>query len=77
MPIYEYACQACGSEFEDIVSATAPNPACPKCKSPDTKKLMSRCRTRSGGADAPPVGATSGGGSSCAGCSGGSCATCH
>ncbi|HCR13387.1 MAG TPA: zinc ribbon domain-containing protein, partial [Solidesulfovibrio sp.] len=50
MPIYEYICEKCGAQFEDIVSASATTcPPCPKCASGDTKKLMSTCRTRTGG----------------------------
>lgn len=43
MPIYEFECKKCGNVFEEIVprvsNATLP---CPKCKSGDTEKLMSR-----------------------------------
>ena len=30
MPIYEYACQACGHEFEHLVRGSE-KPACPSC----------------------------------------------
>ena len=79
MPIYEYVCQKCGAQFEEIMSSSATEcPPCPKCASGDTQKLMSACRSRTGGG---PTGArtasapSSGGG--CAGCSGGNCASCH
>ena len=80
MPIFEYKCDDCGEEFEEIVlgSGEAEIP-CPKCKSVNTAKLMSRCRHKSGGA-APDLGmapeAPSGGGSGCAGCTGGDCSSC-
>ncbi len=77
MPIYEYVCGDCGAQFEEILSPSAPAPACPKCKSANTKKLMSCCRYSSGNADAGAAKTTarsSGGG--CAGCSGGNCASC-
>ena len=32
MPIYEYACPACGKNFEHLArSHSAPTPPCPKC----------------------------------------------
>ncbi|HEX9580664.1 MAG TPA: zinc ribbon domain-containing protein [Gemmatimonadales bacterium] len=40
MPIYEYACQACGHEFEILVRGQV-TPACPSCKSQNLKRLWS------------------------------------
>lgn len=42
MPIYEYHCNACGTEFETLVlpHQSAP-PACPRCQSADLEKLLS------------------------------------
>ena len=42
MPIFEYACKACGKEFEALVLPTTDAPACPACKSADLEKLISR-----------------------------------
>ena len=42
MPIFEYACKKCGKEFEALVLKTTPAPSCPKCKSVDLEKLISR-----------------------------------
>ncbi len=40
MPIYEYACQDCGREFEVLVrSGTAPE--CPQCQSATLEKKLS------------------------------------
>lgn len=40
MPIFEYACRACGNEFETLVRASSPAPQCPACHgSALTKKL--------------------------------------
>lgn len=78
MPIFEYVCDKCGKEFEELVFGDA-TPPCPKCASTKTRKLMSRCRHTSGGGGgeyAPSTPSSSGGRSGCAGCSGGSCATC-
>ena len=42
MPIFEYACKACGKEFETLVRAQDPAPACPACKSAELEKLISK-----------------------------------
>ena len=80
MPIFEYRCQDCGGDFEEIVFRDDESVPCPKCGSVKTGKLMSCCRHKTaGGGDGGGVETPSSGGSSssCAGCSGGSCATCH
>ena len=78
MPIYEYICEKCGAQFEDIVSASATTcPPCPKCASGDTKKLMSTCRTRTGGGQTGAAVRAPSSGGGCAGCAGGNCASCH
>jgi len=78
MPIYEYHCEKCGCDFEELVFGGA-SPACPKCSSQKTQKLMSASRHSAGhnpgGYQGNCVPATGGGG--CAGCAGGSCSTCH
>ncbi len=84
MPIFEYRCEACGKEFEELVFGNQDVP-CPACGSTQTGKLMSRCRFKNGGGRdslgeaSDPSSGSSGvsSGSSCAGCSGGNCATCH
>ncbi len=81
MPIFEYQCNACGDEFEELVFDRDECPPCPKCGSEETGKLMSAVRSRTGGgapesageAEAPAAAASSG----CAGCSGGDCSSCH
>ncbi len=40
MPIYEFACRACGETFEAIVRS-GDAPACPACKSADLERLVS------------------------------------
>ena len=43
MPIYEYACEKCESEFEVEQRITAdPVKTCPRCKSKRVKRLISR-----------------------------------
>ncbi|WP_165177695.1 zinc ribbon domain-containing protein [Desulfovibrio sp. ZJ369] len=75
MPIYEYSCEKCHREFEELVFGEDA-PICPHCGSRETHKLMSccsRCAGRHGGGDDAPSGSSGGG---CAGCSGGNCASC-
>lgn len=40
MPLYEYRCLSCRHEFEALVRAQDPAPACPSCKSGDLEKLL-------------------------------------
>jgi len=40
MPIFEYACQACGREFEAFVTTTR-KPACPGCDGEKLEKRLS------------------------------------
>ena len=40
MPIYEYACRACGHEFETLVR-NGESPACGACSSADLQKKLS------------------------------------
>jgi putative FmdB family regulatory protein len=39
MPIYEYACESCGHEFEYLVRGSE-NPVCPECRG--SKQLTKR-----------------------------------
>lgn len=76
MPIYEFGCDKCGKDFEELVFGDR-LPACPHCGSSQTHKLMSRCCAHTGAnpsSDYTSSGAVSGGG--CSGCSGGNCASC-
>jgi len=42
MPTYEYACEACGHEFEAFQSITAkPLRSCPECKKRKVQRLIS------------------------------------
>ncbi len=44
MPIYEYICSECGSEFEKLMRFSDPeinSPECPKCMSKNTNKRLS------------------------------------
>lgn len=82
MPIFEYVCEKCDNEFEELVFDRDEHPACPKCQSVQTSKLMSAVRSKVGsgerGGEAEPAGgsAPSAPSSPCAGCSGGDCSSC-
>ena len=55
MPIYEYACAACGHTLEAMQKMSdAPLSECPACKSPALRKLMSAAgvRVKDGGGKA-------------------------
>jgi putative FmdB family regulatory protein len=43
MPLYEYNCKSCGSDFEKRVSFAEADisPECPECDSPETHKRIS------------------------------------
>ena len=77
MPIYEYYCPKCDQNFDLLRSfSQSDEPAkCHECNV-EAKRLVSAFATFSkdySGLSAP----ISGGGSSCAGCSANSCATCN
>ncbi|MDO5537473.1 MAG: zinc ribbon domain-containing protein [Desulfovibrionaceae bacterium] len=78
MPMYEFHCNKCNDNFEELASATE-TVSCPKCGSNDTERLMSACRCITGSGGGDDYSASSGGHSSgcgCSGCSGGHCSTC-
>ena len=74
MPIYEYCCPKCNHKFEELrpVSEAQNTATCPKCQS-QAERIPSCFAAHSTGdfGEAVPVG-----GSSCASCDTGSCATC-
>lgn len=41
MPIFEYQCQRCGKEFEELIRVSK-QVVCPHCGSENVKKLISR-----------------------------------
>ena len=46
MPIYEYACDGCGSRFEVIAASRSmkpESPKCPSCGKKRTKGVVSSC----------------------------------
>ncbi len=74
MPIYEYVCSECDSKFELLRPMSRANEAapCPQCHQ-KAERVLSRFACFS----ADESGMTSAvGGSSCASCASGNCATC-
>ena len=58
MPIYEYTCDRCESEFEALVrSSTVPE--CPRCHSTELTKMLSVFATAAASAEPMPTAATS------------------
>jgi len=48
MPIFDYACRACGHEFEALTRGSSSKPpTCPKCQSEDAERLLSMPRVKS------------------------------
>jgi len=55
MPIYEYACNNCGHEFEMLVRSGSV-PDCPSCRSPELEKRLSVFAAAGSTAQARPAG---------------------
>lgn len=54
MPIYEYACEDCGNEFEMLVRSDTV-PACPICESTSLEKQLSVIAKPEGGTAREPA----------------------
>ena len=75
MPIYEFHCEKCGRDFEELVRGAKPKVLCPSCGARKCRKLLSAVSFVSRGADGAVTGSSAGG--DCSGCAGGSaCAAC-
>jgi len=72
MPIYEFECQTCSHQFEQLMSASAHKPACPKCRGRKVEKLFSTFGCKSDGQFSGAAG-----GHSCGGCTSHNCGSCH
>ncbi|MDR0966458.1 MAG: zinc ribbon domain-containing protein [Myxococcales bacterium] len=78
MPIYEYKCETCGHDFEELVRGCE-SVSCPHCQVGDVRRKLSTFAKKSGGdsetfTSQPSASSSSG---KCGGCSGGSCSSCH
>ena len=51
MPIYEYICENCGTDFEKMMRFDQSDqmPACPKCTSIETRKRLSLFSSKGSG----------------------------
>jgi|YelNatPaOPRAMG01_1025707.scaffolds.fasta_scaffold11407_4 putative FmdB family regulatory protein len=72
MPIFEYACLKCGTEFESIIFKDE-KPECPNCGSSEVEKKMSTFGISVGYRFRP---ASTGTKSSCSTCGASSCSGC-
>jgi putative FmdB family regulatory protein len=54
MPIYEYACKACGQKFETLVRSDTV-PQCPHCQSTELDKQLSVFATTATSPEAMPM----------------------
>jgi len=75
MPIFEYKCLKCESEFEKLVFGSATNGIqCPDCQSNDVEQLFSSFNGVSRSSDGTTQ--TMSSGSGCSSCHASSCASC-
>jgi putative FmdB family regulatory protein len=72
MPIYEFYCDQCEVQFEELVR-NGEKPRCPECSTNDIRRLLSSFAVHSSSPDLGGSGASK----SCASCASSSCATCH
>jgi putative FmdB family regulatory protein len=74
MPIYEYHCETCEKDFEQLVFGKEEPDCCPACNGKNVCRLMSACGFVSKGGGGQTV--SSAAGSSCSECAATSCASC-
>jgi putative FmdB family regulatory protein len=71
MPIYEYICDECQTEFEKLVLNKQQEIACPKCASKKARIQLSVFATSNGSSNTAsaksPASSSGGGGGSCCG----------
>lgn len=70
MPIYEYRCDPCGCDFEELVRSSDDEVLCPDCGSGEVGRKLSVFAFKSVGSDRPSASSAHSG---CADCSSGSC----
>ncbi|MBN2209179.1 MAG: zinc ribbon domain-containing protein [Candidatus Coatesbacteria bacterium] len=76
MPIYEYHCSDCEKDFDALVGHSEVATECKLCGGGNIRRKLSRFSTRTDSYEASDMSSVKSG-SSCAGCSSGSCATCR
>ena len=77
MPIYEFECEKCEDTFETLVFRSDDSVSCPKCHSDQVHRVLSVFGFKSGGDKGAASSRMGSGVSSCTGCTGRSCSTCH
>ncbi len=77
MPIYEFECEKCEDRFETLVFSSDESVSCPRCHSGEVHRVLSVFGFKSSGDKGAASSRMGSGASSCAGCSGKSCSTCH
>ena len=70
MPIYEFVCERCEKEFEELVRSYSSQATCPGCESTEVRRLLSTFSYSSGSTY------SSSAGSSCSSCTSSSCSSC-
>lgn len=70
MPIFEYSCRACNTDFEELVLSPRETVVCPSCQGGEIERKLSLFSTSGGGRE--PGGSASGG----CGCTPSTCG-CH
>ncbi len=51
MPIYEYQCDDCGHQFEQLVASHRSRPSCPECDSRRLQRQFSTFAAHQGGSE--------------------------
>lgn len=74
MPIYEYHCNKCEKDFEELVLGSNPVVKCPACQSSEVAKKMSACAFKAGSQFVGTGKKASVGG--CGSCSSTNCSSC-
>jgi putative FmdB family regulatory protein len=76
LPIYEYVCDDCGTQYERIVLNAGTKVTCPSCASAESTIQLSVFAAHGNHAKASGGSSSSSGSSSGGGCCGGACG-CH
>ena len=72
MPIFEYHCEKCQEDFEQIVFNSMAKVKCPKCQGGKVSKKVSAFSFKSGSKFVAASGSTG-----CGSCSSHNCGSCH
>jgi putative FmdB family regulatory protein len=67
MPLYEYACRNCSSQFEALVRSQEP-PACPSCHGKDLERRLSVFAAHTGAGASNGFGARDSSAGACGSC---------